>query len=222
MEMEQLKAAWAQQAQRIDQLETAALQAWRAPRQRAVRYRLRWFSGIQLAWLLIWIIVTAMAARFWIEHRQVPQLLLTGLAFHLYGIAAIWVSITRALLAMRVDQAGLPLLKQLTRLAQLRRFTALTELALGLPWFCLWLLATQWLCMQWLGFDLYAMAPRWFIAALAFGLVAMMASISLARWALKRLHGTHWLRRLLGRLSGQSLVRAQQQLRELEQASSPQ
>ncbi len=219
MELEQLKAAWAQQAQRIDQLEVAALQAWSAPRERAIRHRLRWFSGMQLAWLLVWIIVTVMAAGFWIEHRQTPHLLLTGVAFHLYGIAAIWVSITRALLAMRVDAANVPLLKQLTRLAQLRRFTALTELALGLPWFCLWLLATQWLCMHWLGLDLYALAPRWFIGTLAFGALAMLASITAARWVLKHLPGTHWLRRLLESLSGQSLARAQQQLRELEQGA---
>ena len=219
MELEQLKAAWAQQAQRIDQLEVVALQAWREPRQRDVRQRLRWFSGMQLAWLLAWIVVTVMAAGFWIEHRQVPQLLLTGLAFHVYGIAAIWVSITRAMLAMRVDAANVPLRRQLTRLAQLRRFTALTELALGLPWFCLWLLAAQWLCMQWLGVDLYAMAPRWFVGTLGFGVVAMLGSIAFARWVLKRLPETHALQRLLDGLSGRSLARAQQQLRELERGA---
>jgi hypothetical protein len=217
MELEQLKAAWASQAQRIDQLEASALQAWREPRLRDIRRRLRWFSGMQLAWLLVWIAVTAMAASFWIEYRQVPQLLLTGLAFHLYGIAAIWVSITRALLAMRIERSDAPVLLQLQRIAQLRRFTALGELALGLPWFCLWLLATQWLCVRWLGLDLYAAAPVWFVATLGFGMVAMLGSGVLARWALRRLPVTHGLRRWLEGLSGQSLAHAQRQLRELQE-----
>ncbi len=216
MELEQLKAAWHDQAQRIDRLEAAALQAWRAPREHAVRQRLRAFSGLQLAWLLLWIAVTVLAARFWIEHRQVPQLLLTGLAFHAYGIAAIWVSITRALLAIRIERSDATVLRQLRRIAQLRRFTALTELALSLPWFWLWLLATQWLCAQWLGVDLYAAAPRWFLATLGVGVLAMLGSGLLARWALRRLPATHVLRRGLENLSGRSLAQAQQQLHALQ------
>ena len=217
MELDELKAAWAQQAQRIDQLEVLALQAWQQPRKASVQRRLRWFSGVQLTWLLVWIVVSVLAASFWVEHRQVPQLLLTGLALHIYGIAAIWVSITRALLAIRADAAEAPVLIQQRRLARLRRFTALSELGLGLPWFCLWLLALQWACVQWLGLDLYAMAPAWFLATLGFGVVVMLASIWAARGVMRRLPANHRLQRLLDSLSGQSLARAQQQLRELEQ-----
>ena len=217
MELDELKAAWAQQAQRIDQLEVLALQAWQQPRQASVQRRLRWFSGVQLAWLLVWIVVTVLAASFWVEHRQTPQLLLTGLALHLYGIAAIWVSITRALLAVHADAVEAPVLAQQRRLARLRRFTALTELGLGLPWFCLWLLALQWACVQWLGLDLYAMAPVWFLATLGFGMVMMLSSVAAARWVMRRLPASHRLQQLLDNLSGQSLARAQQQLRELEQ-----
>ena len=216
MQLDQLKAAWADQAQRIDKLEAQALQAWQQPRQHAVRRRLRWFSGLQLAWLLVWIGVTVLAAGFWVEHRQVPQLLLAGLALHVYGIAAIWVSITRALLARHVDMAAAPVLIQQQRLARLRRFTALTELGLGLPWFWLWLLALQCLCVQWLGLDLYAMAPAWFLGTLGFGVAMMLGSVAAARWMMRRVPASHRLQRLLDSLSGQSLARAQQQLQELE------
>ena len=216
MQLDQLKAAWADQAQRIDQLEAQALQAWQQPRQHAVRRRLRCFSGLQLAWLLVWIGVTVLAAGFWVEHRQVPQLLLAGLALHVYGIAAIWVSITRALLARHVDMAAAPVLIQQQRLARLRRFTALTELGLGLPWFWLWLLAMQCLCVQWLGLDLYAMAPAWFLGTLGFGVAMMLGSVAAARWMMRRVPASHRLQRLLDSLSGQSLARAQQQLQELE------
>ncbi|AMJ57957.1 MULTISPECIES: hypothetical protein [Stenotrophomonas] len=217
MQLDELKAAWAQQAHRIDQLEAQALQAWQQPRQHAVRRRLRWFGGLQVVWLLVWIVMTALAAGFWVEHRQVPQLLLTGLALHVYGIAAIWVSITRALLAVHVDRAEAPVLIQQQRLARLRRFTAVTELGLGLPWFWLWLLALQWLGMQWLGVDLYALAPAWFLGTLGFGVVMMLVSAAAARWMVQRLPADHRLQRLLDSLSGQSLHRAQQQLQELQQ-----
>lgn len=217
MELEELKAAWAVQAQRIDQLEAQALQAWQQPRRQALRLRLRCFSGLQLLWLLVWIVVTALAAGFWFAHRQVPQLLLTGLAFHVYGIAAIWVSITRALLALHLDASDVPVLAQQLRLARLRRFTALSELALGLPWFCLWLLALQWACVQWLGLDLYTMAPAWFLGSLGFGAVMMVGSMLAARRVLQRLPADHRWQRLLDSLSGQSLARAQQYLQELQQ-----
>lgn len=216
MELDDLKSAWAQQALRLDQVEAQALEAWREPLRRDVHRRLRAFGRWQLLWLLLWIVVTALAATFWIAHRQVPHLLLTGLALHLYGIAAIWVSITRALLAARLQCTQVPVLQQLTWLAQLRRFTAITELALGLPWACLWLLATQWLCVQWLGLDLYAMAPRWFLATLGVGLVAAITGAALARQLLRRLPVTHRLHRLFDALSGQALARAQQDLRTLQ------
>jgi hypothetical protein len=213
MQLDDLKTAWARQAQRLDQVEALALDAWREPRRRDVRKRLRAFGRWQLLWLIVWIVVTALAATFWIEHRQVPHLLLTGLAFHLYGIAAIWVSITRALLAARLQLTQVPVMQQLTRLAQLRRFTAITELALGLPWFCLWLLATQWLCVQWWGLDLYAMAPRWFIATLGVGFLLAVAGGALARWVLHRQPTPH---RWPDALAGRSLARAQQELRDLQ------
>lgn len=216
MELEELKAAWAAQAQRIDRLEAAALQAWQQPRRRALRQRLRWFSGRQLAWLLLWIVATVMAASFWVAHRHVPHLLFTGLALHAYGIAAIWVSVTRALLALHVDAADDAVLVQQQRLARLRRFTAMSELGLGLPWFWLWLLALQWMSVRWLGLDLYAMAPAWFVLTLAVGVAGMFAGIAAARWGLRHLPEAHWLRRWLESLSGQSLARAQQQLRELD------
>lgn len=216
MELDELKAAWAQQAQRLDHLEAVALQAWRAPRQAALRRRLRWFSGVQFAWLLVWILVTVLAAGFWVGHWQQPHLLLTGLAFHAYGIAAIWVSVNRAVMATRVDSADAPVVTQQLRLARLRRFTALTELGLGLPWFCLWLLALQWACVRWLGLDLYLMAPHWFLWTLGVGVIGMIAGVGVARWSLQRLDERHWLRRWLDGLSGQLLQRAQRQLREIE------
>lgn len=218
MELEQLESAWAQQTQRLDDVEALALDAWRAPRQRAVCSRLGWFNGRQLLWLLLWIALSVIWANFWMAHRDTPQLLLTGLTLHLYGIAAIAISIARSVLASQT-RANAPVVEQLTRLAGLRRFTAITELVLGLPWFCLWLLAAEWLSAQYLGIDLYRMSPPWFLSTLAVGMLGIFTSSALARWALPRLSPTHWARHWFESLSGRSLAKAQQELQELNDPS---
>ena len=64
------------------------------------------------------------------------------------------------------------------------------------------------------------MAPAWFLATLGFGVVVMLGSIWAARGVMRRLPANHRLQRLLDSLSGQSLARAQQQLRELEQGAA--
>lgn len=214
-ELQQLRATWQRQDLRMDGIEALALQAWREPRQQRVRRELRRFGSGQLLWLLAWIGLTAWVAGYWVANRQVPHLLLPGLALHLYGIAAIWVSATRALLAVRVNATG-PVVQQALRLAQLQRFTALGELALGLPWWWLWLLATQVGLHAALGIDLYAQAPSWFMATLGSGVVAMGASVWLARHWLRRASPGSRIERLLDSLSGCSLSRARNELRQIE------
>ncbi len=214
MELEQLKATWNRLELRLDGAEALALQAWREPRQHRVQRELRRFGFYQAAWLLLWIGVVVFAAGFWIDHRNVPHLLAAGLVVHLYGIAAIWVTATRALLVARLH-ATAAVLQQLRRLAQLRRFTAISEVALGLPWWCLWLLALQLGMMALLGVDLYAAAPHWFQATLAFGVVAMVASLLLARRWAAHPPRQRWLRGMIDNLSGCNLARAQAQLEEI-------
>lgn len=214
-ELQRLKAAWQRQELHLEGIEALALLAWREPRRQQVQRRLRRFGIGQLLWLLAWIGVVAFAAGFWVEHRQTPHLLAAGLALHAYGIAAIWVSATRALLAARLHATG-PVLEQLRQLARLRRFTTVSEVALGLPWWCLWLVAAQVAVYRWLGVDLYAAAPRWFGLTLAFGAAAMVASLWLARRWARRPPATPWLRRTIDDLSGCNLARAQAQLREIE------
>ncbi|WP_305806135.1 hypothetical protein [Stenotrophomonas sp. YIM B06876] len=214
MELEQLKAAWNRVEQRLDAAEALALQAWREPRQQRLQRELRRFGLVQGLWLLAWLAVVVLAAGFWVHHRHVPHLLVAGVLIHLYGIAAIWVAATRLLLAARLHATG-TVLDQLRRLAQLRRFTTISEVALGLPWCWLWLPALQVGMMASVRIDLYAAAPRWFLATLASGLLAMAASVLLARrWAAQPPRQP-WLRAMIDHLSGHALARAHSQLQEI-------
>lgn len=216
----ELNAAWTQLDLRVDGVEALALQARRERGIDHSRASLRRFGLAQLLEMAIWIAMVVIAASFWFDHRHTPHLLAAGLVLHVYGIAAIWASVTRALLAARVYYTA-PVLDIQRRLARLRRFTTVTTVALGLPWWCLWLVATMVGARLWFGIDLYAAAPAWVLATLAFGMVAMAGSVWLAvRWA-KHPPASPRLRAMIDDLAGCNLRRARRQLAELEHFERP-
>lgn len=212
---EELNSAWDRVDLRVDGIEALASQDWRERRVDRSRASLRWFGWAQLVEMAIWIAMVIIAAPFWIDHRDTPHLLAAGLVLHVYGVAAIWAAATRALLAARVYFTA-PVLDIQRRLARLRRFTTVSTVALGLPWWCLWLVATMVAAKAWLGVDLYAVAPDWIHATLAFGVIGMAGSIWLARRWVHRPPAHPWLRRMIDDLAGCNLRRARQQIDEIE------
>lgn len=211
----ELDAAWTRLELRADGLEALALQEHRERGIDRSRAALRRFGLAQLLELLVWIVMVVVAASFWFDHRHTPHLLAAGLVLHAYGIAAIWVSATRALLAAGVYYTA-PVLDIQRRLARLQRFTTVSTVALGLPWWCLWLVATMVGARLWLGIDLYAAAPGWLLATLGFGVLAMAGSVWLAvRWT-KHPPASPRLRAMIDDLSGCNLRRARQRLDEIE------
>lgn len=215
MELEQLKARWNQLELRMDANEALALQAWQQPRRQQVQRQLARFSGKQLAWLLVWIALALLAGSFCFGHHHSLQLLLAGLTLHIYAIAAIAVTGVRLHLRKRLDSSH-DVIDQLRRLARLRRFTTLSEVLLGLPWWCLWLLLLQLGVLAMSGIDLYLLAPAWFLGNLLFGVVAMLACLWLARHWDRQPPRAPWLRRAIDNLSGRNLAAAQAQLQEIE------
>jgi len=211
----ELDAAWTRLDLRADALEALALQERRERDIGHSRASLRWFGLAQLLELLLWIVMVVVAASFWFDHRHTPHLLAAGLVLHAYGIAAIWASATRALLAAGVYYTA-PVLDIQRRLARLQRFTTVTTVALGLPWWCLWLVATMVGARLWLGIDLYTAAPGWVLATLGFGVLAMGASVWLAlRWA-RHPPASPRLRAMIDDLSGRNLRRARRRIEEIE------
>lgn len=219
-QLDELKAAWMRLESRVDAAEAMALDSWSRPRIEHSRSAVRRFGGWQVAELVAWIVFTAFAATFWVEHRETPHLLAAGLSLHAYGIAAIWAAATRALLAARVHSGDSVVVMQ-RRLAQLRRFATISTVALVLPWWCLWWVATLVGVQWWIGLDLYAAAPAWTHANLAFGLLAIGASSWLARRWARTPPRAAWLRRIIDDIAGRNLRRARQQLEEVEQFNRP-
>lgn len=214
MELDELKLAWRSMEQRLDAAGQLGRQLYREDRTDRVRSTLRWLMAGQALQIAIWIAVITVVAPFWIEHRTVPHLLAFGLVLHVYAIATIVSSVLQLCVMACIDYSS-PVLTVQRRLTQLRTLRIWSTLLLGLPWWLLWTVGFVVGVKHWLGIDLYATAPQFVWANLAFGLVALAASVWFARRIARRARETGQPTRFADDLAGHSLRRAIGQLGEL-------
>src|SRR5262245_35272280 len=216
MELDDLKIAWAQLEQRVEQTATIVRRDYTERKLSESRRALRGMTWGQVVQMVIWIVVIANVAPFWIEHWRVPHLLIAGLALHLVGIATIWTSVMQILLIGRAFYTA-PVVTIQRRLAELYRFRIVTSFALGLTWWVLWIAATMVGAKLWLGIDLYAMSPAWINWSLVVGVVGMAASVAIARRIAGRPTWSPRLAGLIDDLAGRNLLRASRRLEEILQ-----
>lgn len=214
MDLEDMKLAWARMEQRLDRLEGIAFDARRDRRLAASRSALRRVSAGELVRIALWIAFVAVVAPFWIQHRGVVHLLVAGLVLHAYGVAVICVSVVQLLRVGRLYYAG-PVVEMQRQLAVILRCRIRGELALGLPWWLLWVPAAMVAAMGLGGVDLYAASPAWVYGSLAVGVVGLGLSLWLARWLAGRRIGSPCIQRMVDNLTGRSLARAARELDEL-------
>jgi hypothetical protein len=215
MELDELKQAWARMEIRQEGMEELLRQDFRERRMEKSRASMRrtlWWLGLEVVG---WIVFVAWVASFWVAHRHTPHLLLMGLLLHVYGIAAIWSCATQLFLLARIYLFDAPVLVLQRRLAQLRRFRVYSTLALGLPWWCLWLLVPLVAIADFGGVDLYAAGAAWIWANMAVGLVGIGISVWLARRFAGRPMRSPFLQRIVDDMSGRNLLSASRQLEEI-------
>ena len=215
MELDEMKQAWARMEIRLDGMEKLLRQDFRDRRMQKSRASLRrtlWWLGLEIVG---WIIFVAWAASFWVAHLHVPHLLVMGLLLHVYGIAAIWSCATQLFLLARIYLFDAPVLVLQRWLAQLRRFRVYSTLALGLPWWCLWLLVPLVAIADFAGVDLYAAGAPWIWANMAMGVVGIGISVWLARRCAGRPVRSRFMRRIIDDMSGRNLLGASRQLEEI-------
>lgn len=215
MELDELKHVWAEADLRLDGMEALLRAEFHDRRMDRTRSILRWSLAARAVELLAWGVFTAFAASFWVANHAVLHWLVIGLLLHAYGIAGIWASATQLLLLSRIYLFNAPVLVMQRRLAQLRRFRVWCTLALGLPWWCLWLLVPMVVAYQWTGADWFATGAGWIWACMGVGGVGVLASLWLARWLDRRAIASPWLRRIVDDMSGCNLRRASRELDEL-------
>ena len=100
---------------------------------------------------------------------------------------------------------------------ELEAFRAISTLALGPPWWVLWIVATMVGAKWWLGIDLYAESPQWIQWSLGASVLGMAASVALARRLADRQTSSPLLRNVIDDLAGCSLLRARRRLDEIAQ-----
>ena len=214
MDIDDLKIGWGRLEQRVEAAEALAFIAYKERKLDTVRNALRGLGWGQAAHCLLWIGIVAIVAPFWIEHRHVPHLLVAGLTLHLYGVVTICAGVTQLLLIVRTYYTA-PVVIVQRRLAELHRFRAISSLAIGLPWWVLWVVATLVGAKRWFDIDLYAQSPGWIHVSLGIG----VAGLALSLWAARRFADhppqSSTLRRLVDDLAGRSLRQAIRQLDEV-------
>ncbi|MEO8747374.1 MAG: hypothetical protein ABI379_06935 [Rhodanobacter sp.] len=215
MELDEMKLAWARMEIHQKGMEELLRQDFHdrcMEKSRASTRRSLWWLGLEI---FAWIVFAVWAASFWVGHRHTPHLLLMGLLLHGYGIAAIGSCATQLFLLGRIHRFDAPVLVLQRWLAQLRRFRVYSTLALGLPWWCLWLLVPLVALMDLTGVDLYVAGAGWFWANMAVGLAGIGISVWLARRFAGRPVRSRFLQRIVDDMSGRNLLDASRQLDEI-------
>lgn len=215
MELDELKKAWARMDVRQDGIEAMLRQDFRDRRQDKVRSTVRWSLLWQAVEIACWLAFVVFVASFWVEHRHVTHLLVIGLLLHVYGLAGIWSGVTQLFLLSRIYLFDAPVLVLQRRLSQLRRFRMYSTLALGLPWWFLWLVLPLVVLTWSSGVDMFAGASGWIWSCMAVGAVGVGFSLWLARRLAGRPIKSPLLQRLIDDMSGCSLARASRQLDEI-------
>lgn len=210
MELDDMKAAWETLNQRLDAQAALNLHIYKEGKLDRLRRGLRplvWGQAIQI---VIGALVAVWGGSFWVDHRTVPHLLIAGLIVHAAGISMIALGALMEALIARIDYSA-PVLTIQRQLAQLRKVYVHGGLAIGLPWWLLWIPFLM-VLIGYAGVDLYLHARSVIWIGTAIGVAGLLATWAFVRWARNR-------PRLAGRLensaAGGSINRAQAHLDEV-------
>jgi hypothetical protein len=211
MELDDMKAAWQTLNQRLETQTALNLQLFKEGKLDRMRRGLRplvWGQAIQIvfgALIALW------GGSFWVQHLDVLHLLVAGVIVHAAGITMIVLGAVMESLIARIDYSA-PVLTIQRQLAQLRKVYVRGGLAIGLPWWVLWVPFVIVFLKTEFGADLFVNAPGVVWINIAAGFVGMLLTWMFIRWAAKR---PRLAKRLEDGAAGGSLNRAQSHLDEI-------
>jgi hypothetical protein len=211
MELDDMKAAWQTLDRRLDAQATLNLHMFKEGKLDKLRRGLRplvWGQAIQIA---IGALIAVWGGSFWVDHREVPHLLIAGLLVHAAGISMIALGALMEALIARIDYSA-PVLTIQRQLAQLRKVYVRGGLAIGLPWWVLWVPLVIVFLKTAFGADLFVNAPGVVWINIAAGFVGMLLTWMFIRLADKR---PLLAKRLDDSAAGGSLNKAQAHLDEI-------
>lgn len=195
MELDELKAGWQVLDQRVGRLETVAPDKGRG----VVRAELRPLVIGQAIQIVVGAALAMAAGSFWFDHRDMPNLLVTGLLLHLYGVAIIVAAARNLFLVGRLNEAAAVLELQ-RRVATLRAWRIREGRGFGIVGCFMWVALVVW-GFGLLGMDIVAARPAFV------GFLMLTAMVCLGAFA--------WVARLSRAPEGGAVRRAHERLDEI-------
>ena len=210
MELDELKAAWTTLGQRLDAQAALSLHVYKEGKLDRMRRGLRPLAWGQAIQIVIGVLIAVWGASFWIDHRAVSHLLIAGLLVHAAGISMIVLGALMETRIASIDYSA-PVLTIQRQLAQLRTVYVRGGLAIGLPWWLLWIPFLM-VLLGYAGVDLYVHAPSVIWIGTAIGVMGLLATWAFVRFAGNR---PQLAERLARNVAGGSINRAQAHLDEI-------
>ena len=211
MELDDMKAAWQALDHRLDAQAALNLHMFKEGKLDRLRRGLRPLAWGQAIQIVMGVLIAVWGGGFWVDHREVPHLLIAGMIVHAAGISMIALGAVMQALIARIDYSA-PVLTIQRQLAQLRKVYVRGGLAIGLPWWVLWVPFAIVFLKTEFGADLFVNAPGVVWINVATGFVGMLLSLLFILWAAKR---PRLAKRMEHGAAGGSINRAQAHLNDI-------
>lgn len=213
MEIDDLKQAWQTLDRRLERSHALQLQLHRDNKLGQLRRGLRPLVFGQTLQIIVGAVIALLSASFWIHYRQEPAFLAMGILMHVYGVAAIiHAGVTIGWLS-QIDYAA-PVLHIQKRLARVRKLYVYGGMALGLPWWLLWIVVMAMLAKAGADVDVLTRAPGFFWGNIGFGVLGLLGTLWFLRWS-RRPERPRLAQAIESLVVGRSLRRAQTMLDDI-------
>ena len=214
MEFDDMKSAWQTLDRRLEQQHVLNLQLFRDARVDKARSGLRPLFWGQIAQIFFGVLMIVLGVSVWSSHREIPNLLISGIIVHVYGVVAIMLAgITLGMIG-RLDYSA-PVLVIQRQLAQLRTFYIRNGMIVGLSWWLFWIPFVACFFAWLANVDFFANMGASIVWCVAVGIVGLFATWGFHRWA-QRSGRTRLANAMNNAMTGSSLRKAQSILDEIK------
>ena len=212
MESNDMKLAWQELNRRMERQEALVARQARMASLGRVRSALWPLAVGQVVQMAFGVLAILLGTGAWREYDAVP-VFASGLIMHVYGILLIVLAGVMLDRVRKIDYAA-PVTEIQLQLARLRVFYIRCGMAVGLPWWVLWVPFSIAASAVLFNVDMYARMPLALNASIGFGFAGLFATWLFRRWSLHPSRSA--LRsRLENSAAGSSLRKAEQRMDEI-------
>jgi hypothetical protein len=182
VELDDLKFAWHALDDRLERQNALLWRQLKTTATDAVARRLRPISRGQVVQIAAGVLMTCLAVPVWLRPGPSLPLGAAAVVMHVYGIALIVFGARMRWLIACVDHAQ-PVVAIQRQVADVQRLQVLGGIALGLPWWVLWVPGMMVAFDLVFGVDLYRHAPLFVVTATAASGAGWLATVAFYRRA---------------------------------------